>query len=79
MSKTGTPDLMKCASKIHFRARRVRYHHEDKYWVIADKKVTLLTVYTMFLEKYPFVFLRDQAILIGAWGRCKCKLPYEEK
>ena len=25
MSKTGTADLMKCASKIHFRTRRVRY------------------------------------------------------
>ena len=25
MTKTGTLDLMKCASKIHFRTRRVRY------------------------------------------------------
>ena len=25
MTKTGTADLMKCASKIHFRNRRVRY------------------------------------------------------
>ena len=25
MTKTGTADLMKCASKIHFRTRRVRY------------------------------------------------------
>ena len=25
MTKTGTADLMKCVSKIHFRTRRVRY------------------------------------------------------
>ena len=25
MTKTGTADLMKCASKIYFRTRRVRY------------------------------------------------------
>ena len=25
MTKTGTADLMKCASKIHFRTCRVRY------------------------------------------------------
>ena len=25
MTKTGVADLMKCASKIHFRTRRVRY------------------------------------------------------
>ena len=25
MTKTGTADLMKCASKIHFRTHRVRY------------------------------------------------------
>ena len=25
MAKTGTADLMKCAFKIHFRTRRVRY------------------------------------------------------
>ena len=25
MTKTGTADLMKYASKIHFRSRRVRY------------------------------------------------------
>ena len=25
MTKTGTADLMKCASKMHFRTRRVRY------------------------------------------------------
>ena len=25
MTKTGTADLMKCASKIYFRSRRVRY------------------------------------------------------
>ena len=52
-------------------------HHADKYWIIVGQKVTFLTVYTMFLEKYPFVYLRDQVILIGAWGRCKCKLSYE--
>ena len=33
----------------------------------------------MFLEKYPFVYLRDQAIFIGAWDRCKCKLSYEKE
>ena len=33
----------------------------------------------MFIEKYPFVYLRHQAILIGACGRCKCKLSYEKK
>ena len=25
MTKTGTADLIKCASKIHYRTRRVRY------------------------------------------------------
>ena len=54
-------------------------HQADKYWIIVGQKVTFLTVYTMFLEKYSFVCLRDQAILIGAWGRCKCKLSYEKK
>ena len=54
-------------------------HHADKYWIIVGQTVTFLTVYTMFLEKYPFVYLRDQAIFIGAWGRCKCKLSYEKK
>ena len=33
----------------------------------------------MFLEKYPFIYLWDQAIFIGAWGRCKGKLSYEKK
>ena len=68
MTKTGTADHMKCASKIHYRTRRV-----------VGQKVTFLTVYTMFLEKYPFVYLRDQAMFIGEWGRCKCKLSYEKK
>ena len=54
-------------------------HHADKYWIIVGQKVTFLTVYTMSLEKYPFVYLRDQVIFIGAWGRCKCKLSYEKK
>ena len=52
--------------------------HADKYWIIGQE-VTVLTVYTMFLEKYPFVYLMDQAIIIGAWGRCNCKLSYEKK
>ena len=54
-------------------------HHADKYWIIVGQKVTFLTVCTLFLEKYPFVYLRDQAIFIGAWGQCKCKLLYEKK
>ena len=54
-------------------------HHADKYWIIVGQKVTFLIVYTMFLEKYPFVYLRDQAIFIGAWGQCKYKLSYEKK
>ena len=76
MTKTGTADLMKCASKIELIACDI--HHADKYWITAGQKVTFLTVYTMFLEKYPFVYQRDQAIFIGAWGRCKCKLSYEK-
>ena len=51
--------------------------HADKYWIIGHE-VTVLTVYTMFLEKYPFVYLMDQTIIIGAWGRCSCKLSYEK-
>ena len=54
-------------------------HHADKFWIIVGQKVTFLSVYTMLLEKYPFVYLRDQAIFIGAWDRCKCKLSYENK
>ena len=54
-------------------------YHADKYWIIVGQKVTFLTVYTMFLEKYPFVYLRDQAIYIGARGRYKCKFSYEKK
>ena len=62
MTKTGTADLMKCASKIH----ACDIHHADKYWIIVGQKVAFLTVYTMFLEKYPFVYLRDQAIFMWA-------------
>ena len=71
MTKTGTADLMKCASKIHFRNRRVRYTSRRQVLDVGQK-VTFLTVYTMLPEKYPFVYLRDQAIFIWARGRCKC-------
>ena len=54
-------------------------HHADKYWIIVGQKVTFLTVYIMFLEKYQIVYLRDQVIFTGAWDRCKCKLSYEKK
>ena len=62
MTKTGTTDLMKCASKINFRTRRVRCTSCRQVLDHSRPKGNLLTVYTMFLEKYPFVYLRNQAI-----------------
>ena len=44
MTNTGTADLMKCASKIYFRTRRVRYTSRRQVLDYA-KKVTFLTVY----------------------------------
>ena len=79
MIKTSKADLMKCTLKYILELVACDIHHTDKYWIIVGQKVTFLTVYTMFLEKYLFVYLRDQAIFIGAWGRCKCKLSYEKK
>ena len=54
-------------------------HHADKYWIIVGQKVTFLTVYTMFLEKYPFAYQRDQAIFIGAWGRSNVNCRMKKK
>ena len=31
--QTGTADLKKCASKIHFRTVACDIHHADKYWI----------------------------------------------
>ena len=39
MTNTDTADLMKCASKMHFRT----IHHADKYWIRPN--VIFLTVY----------------------------------
>ena len=33
MTKTGTADFMKCASKIYFRT----IHHADKYWIMPER------------------------------------------
>ena len=44
MTKTGTTDLMKCASKIYFRTRRVRYTSRRQVSDYAQK-VTFLTLY----------------------------------
>ena len=59
MIQTGTADLMKCASKIYFRTRGVRYTSRKQ--VLDEAKnvgteVTFLTMYTLF-SKYPFVYI----------------------
>ena len=46
MPKTGRADLMKCASKIYFRTRRVRYT-ACRHVLDYAKKVTFLTVYNV--------------------------------
>ena len=49
MTKTGTADLMKCASKFIFRTRRVRYTSRRQLLDQAknvDAEVTFLTMYT---------------------------------
>ena len=79
MTKTGTADLMKCASKIHFRTRRVRYTSRRQILDHSRPKGRLSNSVYNVPKKYPFVYLKDQAILIGAWGRCKCKLSYKNK
>ena len=69
MTKTGTADLMKCASKIHFRTRRVRYTLHRQGLDHSRPKGNL----------FNSVYNVDQAMFIGAWDRCKCKLSCEKK
>ena len=40
MNKTGTADLMKCASKIYFKNVVCNIHHADKY-MIRQKMLAL--------------------------------------
>ena len=79
MTKTGQQISWNALLKYILELVACDIHHADKYWIIVGQTVTFLTVYTMILEKYPSVYLRNQAIFIGAWGRCKCKLSYENK
>ena len=95
MTKTGTADLMKCASKIRFRTHRVRYtsrrqvmdHSRPKGYLsnsVLDhsrpKGCLSSSVYNV-PRKISFVYLRDQAILFGhgAGANVNCKLSYEKK
>ena len=78
MTKTDTADLMKCASKIHFRTHRVRYTSRRQVLDHSRPKGILSnSVYNV--PRKISICSRDQAILIGAWGLCKCKLSYEKK
>ena len=81
MIKTSKADLMKCTLKYILELVACDIHHTDKYWIIVGQQVTFLTVYTMFLEKYPFVYLRDQAIFIraGAGANVNCRMEKKKK
>ena len=39
MTETGTVDLMKCASKIHFRTRRMRYTSRRQVHVLDHSRL----------------------------------------
>ena len=66
-----------CMCERHFRNRRVRYTSRRQVLDHSRPKGNLsVTVYTMFLEKYPFVYLRDQAIFMGhgAGANVNCRM-----
>ena len=77
MTKTGTTDLMKCASKIHLRTRRVLYTTRRQVLGHSKPKGHLSNSVYNVPRKISICLPKGSSNTY--WGRCKCKLSYEEK